>query len=85
VCPEAVDTQMLQASLAGGAAGVHKIAAPGQVLSPAEVASSAIRSLRCGDFLVTPHPRTLRYAQRKWADVDQWIRATNAFVAESED
>lgn len=85
VCPEAVDTQMLRASLAGGAAGVQKIAAQGQVLSPAEVASSAVRSLKNGDFLVTPHPRTLRYAQRKWADVDQWIRAMNAFVAESED
>lgn len=85
VCPEAVDTEMLRASLASGAAGVQKIAARGQVLSPAEVAGAAIRSLKSGDFLVTPHPRTLRYAQRKWADVDQWIRAMNAFVAKSED
>lgn len=85
VCPEAVDTQMLRASLAGGAAGVAKIAARGQVLSPAEVAGAAIRSLKNGDFLVTPHPRTLRHAQRKWADVDQWIRAMNAFVTKSED
>ncbi|MGH3249577.1 MAG: SDR family oxidoreductase [Trebonia sp.] len=85
VCPEAVDTQMLRASLAGGAAGVQRIAAQGEVLSAAEVASSAIRSLKNGDFLVTPHPRTLRRAQRKWADVDRWIRAMNAFVAESED
>jgi NAD(P)-dependent dehydrogenase (short-subunit alcohol dehydrogenase family) len=85
VCPEAVDTQMLQTSLAGGAAGVQKIAAQGQVLSAAEVAASAIRALKNGDFLVTPHPRTLRRAQRKWADVDQWIRGMNAFLTESED
>jgi NAD(P)-dependent dehydrogenase (short-subunit alcohol dehydrogenase family) len=86
VCPEAVDTQMLRTSLAGGAAGVQKIAAPGQVLSAAEVAASAIRSLKNGDFLVTTHPRTLRRAQRKWADIDQWVQAMNAFVAaESED
>jgi NAD(P)-dependent dehydrogenase (short-subunit alcohol dehydrogenase family) len=85
VCPEAVDTQMLRTSLAGGAAGVRKIAAQGQVLSPAEVAAAAIRSLKNGDFLVTPHPRTLGHAQRKWADVDQWIQAMNAFLVESED
>ncbi len=85
VCPEAVDTQMLRTSLAGGASGVAKIAAQGQVLSPAEVAAAAIRSLKNGDFLVTTHPRTLRHVQRKWADVDQWIQAMNAFVAESED
>lgn len=85
VCPEAVDTQMLRTSLAGGAAGVQKIAAQGQVLSPAEVASAAIRALKNGDFLVATHPRTLRHAQRKWADVDQWIRAMNAFLTESED
>src|ERR1700761_3753013 len=85
VCPEAVDTQMLRASLAGGASGVQKIAAQGQVLSPAEVARAAIGSLKNGDFLVTPHPRTLRRAQRKWADVDGWIRAMNAFVTKSED
>jgi NAD(P)-dependent dehydrogenase (short-subunit alcohol dehydrogenase family) len=85
VCPEAVDTQMLRTSLAGGAAGVQKIAAQGQVLSPAEVAASAIRSLKNGDFLVTTHPRTLRHAQRKWADVDQWVGAMNAFLTESED
>jgi NAD(P)-dependent dehydrogenase (short-subunit alcohol dehydrogenase family) len=85
VCPEAVDTQMLRESIAGGAAGVQKIAAQGQVLSPAEVASAAIQALKNGDFLVTTHPRTLRHAQRKWADVDQWIRAMNAFMTESED
>jgi hypothetical protein len=76
---------MLRTSLAGGAAGVRKIAAQGQVLSPAEVAAAAIRSLKNGDFLVTPHPRTLGHAQRKWADVDQWIQAMNAFLVESED
>jgi NAD(P)-dependent dehydrogenase (short-subunit alcohol dehydrogenase family) len=85
VCPEAVDTQMLRTSLAGGAAGVQKIAAPGQVISPAEVASSAIGALKNGDFLVTTHPRTLRHAQRKWADVDQWVGAMSAFLTESKD
>jgi NAD(P)-dependent dehydrogenase (short-subunit alcohol dehydrogenase family) len=84
VCPEAVGTEMLRTSLAGGGDGVQKIAARGQVLSPARVASAAIRALKNGDFLVAPHPRTLRHAQRKWADVDQWIRAMNAFLTESE-
>ncbi|HVW40961.1 MAG TPA: SDR family oxidoreductase [Amycolatopsis sp.] len=84
VCPEAVDTPMLESSLAGNT-GVRKIAAAGQVLSPAEVARQAVSAVKNGDFLVTTHPRTLRNAQKKWADVDKWINAMSSFLAERED
>jgi NAD(P)-dependent dehydrogenase (short-subunit alcohol dehydrogenase family) len=82
VCPEAVDTQMLHLSLADGNTGVKKIADSGEVLSPGDVASAAIRALESGDFLVATHPRTLRNVQRKWADVDKWIGAMSSFLEE---
>lgn len=82
VCPEAVDTQMLRESLAEDNAGVKKIAESGKILSAADVTAVAVRSLKHGDFLVTPHPHTLRNAQRKWSDIDKWIGAMGSFLAE---
>lgn len=80
VCPEAVDTDMLSNSLSGGNSGVQKIAQSGNVLSAGEVASTAIRSVKNGDFLALTHPRTLRHVQGKWSDVDKWIGAMSSFL-----
>jgi NAD(P)-dependent dehydrogenase (short-subunit alcohol dehydrogenase family) len=82
VCPEAVDTKMLRDSLAQSSGSIERITRAGGVMSAEEVAATAVRSMKEGRFLVTPHPRTLRNAQKKWADVDQWIRAMSSFVSQ---
>lgn len=82
VCPEAVDTKMLRDSLAQSSGSIQRIARAGGVVSPGEVAAAAIRSVKDGRFLVATHPHTVRHAQKKWADVDAWIRAMGSLVSE---
>lgn len=82
VCPEAVDTKMLHDSLAHSSGSIQQIARDGGVVSPHEVAAAAIRAVKDGRFLVSTHPHTMRHAQRKWADVDSWIRAMGSLVSE---
>jgi len=48
-------------------------------------AAAAVRAVKDGGFLVTTHPRTLRSAQKKWADVDGWIRAMGSLIGEGND
>jgi hypothetical protein len=76
---------MLRDSLAQSSGSVDTIARRGGVMSPDDVAASAIASLKEGRFLVTPHPHTLRYAQKKWADVDTWISAMGSLISEGND
>jgi NAD(P)-dependent dehydrogenase (short-subunit alcohol dehydrogenase family) len=85
VCPEAVDTQMLRDSLAQSNGSIQRISAASGVMSPDQVAVSAIESLKERKFLLTTHPRTLRNVQKKWADVDTWIRAMGSLISEGKD
>jgi len=85
VCPEAVDTQMLRDSLAQSSGSVDTIARRGGVMSADQVAASAVASLKEGRFMVAPHPNTLRYAQKKWADVDTWISAMGSLISKGDD
>jgi len=85
VCPEAVDTQMLQDSLAQSAGSLRNIAGRSGVLSPNEVAAAALQSVKSERFLATTHPHTLRNVQRKWADIDKWIDSMNSLIIEKGD
>lgn len=82
VCPEAVDTKMLRDSLAQSSGSIERIARAGGVLSAEQVAAEAVQAVTSGKFLVTTHPRTLRNAQKKWADVDTWLGAMGSLVSE---
>lgn len=81
VCPEAVDTQMLADSLAVTGGSVQETVRRGGVLTPEDVASTAIRAVKSGNFLAPTHPHTVRHVQRKWADLDHWLGAMNALIA----
>jgi NAD(P)-dependent dehydrogenase (short-subunit alcohol dehydrogenase family) len=73
LCPEAVRTDMLAASLAAND-GVRRLTANAMVLDPEAVAAAAVAGLKAGSFLILPHPRTLAGTQRKWADVGRWLQ-----------
>ena len=80
LCPEAVQTNMLAESLAGGNAGVRKIAETGPILTATEVADSAIAGMKEDRFLLLPHPNTLKNTQRKWADMGRWLAGMRGYL-----
>ncbi len=71
VCPQFVDTPMLEA-FAGGSdamrAWVGDIA-----VTPEEVAAQVVDAVEEGTFLVLPHPEVAAYIAGRAADHDRWI------------
>ncbi|MHA3792964.1 SDR family oxidoreductase [Sphingomonas sp. YL-JM2C] len=80
VCPGAVQTGMLAASLADGNEGVRRVAATSAVLDAVSVARAIVEGVIADRFLITPHEDTLPNTQRKWNDPDRWIRGMRAFL-----
>ena len=66
LCPQAVDTPLLQ-RLPPGAQSVDGI------LSPAQVAQAAIQGIEREQFLILPHAEVQEYMRRKMEDRDRWI------------
>ena len=66
LCPQAVDTPLLQ-QLPSGAQAVDGI------LSPARVAQAAIEGIAREQFLILPHAEVQEYMRRKTEDRDRWI------------
>jgi NAD(P)-dependent dehydrogenase (short-subunit alcohol dehydrogenase family) len=73
LCPQGVNTNMLNQGLGrfGGAGEV--VRAAGVVLEPADVAEIAVGVIRSETFLILPHPEVLTYLQRKTGDYDRWL------------
>ena len=67
LCPQAVDTAMIQGAENGGTAGLDG------VLSPEEVAAKAIEGLAQEQFLILPHPQVETYRQKKAENYDRWL------------
>lgn len=70
LCPQFVDTPMLDLFDAGGdmRSWVHGIA-----ISPEDVAQSVVDGIRTEQFLILPHPDVATYFARKGEDYDRWI------------
>ena len=76
LCPQGVNTNMLNASLSDGgviSAGTAAVRAGGAVLEPDVVAAACLEAVRDERFLVLPHPEVLTYWQRKTSDYDRWL------------
>jgi NAD(P)-dependent dehydrogenase (short-subunit alcohol dehydrogenase family) len=73
LCPQGVNTNMLNAGPinSGGAGDVVRSA--GAVLEPEDVAEVAVGIIRAETFLILPHPEVLTYLQRKTGDYDRWL------------
>jgi NAD(P)-dependent dehydrogenase (short-subunit alcohol dehydrogenase family) len=79
LCPQAVNTPMLQVATVGSA-GMESMRASGAVLEPADVAEAVVEGLREERFLILPHPEVAHYMQRKAADPDRWLERMRGFV-----
>jgi len=66
LCPQGVDTPMLQ-RLPSGPQSVDG------VLSPAQVAQATIQGIERETFLILPHAEVREYMRRKVEDRDRWI------------
>ncbi len=73
LCPQGVETALL-AEADRGLAG-RAVRAAGPVLSPAEVATSALEALAAGRFLALPHPEVADHERARVADRDRWLAA----------
>ncbi len=67
LCPQAVDTAMIQGAENGGIAGLDG------VLSPEDVADKAIEGIASEQFLILPHPQVEEYRQAKAANYERWL------------
>ncbi|MDP9464406.1 MAG: SDR family oxidoreductase [Actinomycetota bacterium] len=73
LCPQGVNTNMLNQGLIGSAGGSEVVRAAGPVLEPGDVADVAVGVIRAETFLILPHPEVLTFLQRKTGDYDRWL------------
>ena len=66
LCPQGVATPMVQGDFFAGAD-------VDGVLTPEEVADSALQGLREGKFLILPHPNVASYVKLKAENYERWI------------
>jgi len=81
LCPQGVDTAMLQTGLAAGHLGARITAASGAVLSAEEVAAAAVEGISAGRFLILPHPEVAEYERRRATDRERWLSSMRRIVA----
>ena len=74
LCPQGVNTNMLNGSDLGGPnLGGSVVRSAGVVLEPADVAEVVLQAILDERFLILPHPEVHTYLQRKAGDVDRWL------------
>ncbi|WP_432828229.1 SDR family oxidoreductase [Dactylosporangium sp. CA-092794] len=73
LCPQGVDTPMLQDGLKAGHIGAKVTAAGGEVLSPDLVADAVVAGLDAERFLILPHPEVAKYYLNRATDTDRWL------------
>lgn len=66
LCPQAVNTAMIQGRERGSAS-------TDGIIEPEELAECVIRTMDEEKFLILPHPQVLEYMRRKTADYDRWL------------
>jgi NAD(P)-dependent dehydrogenase (short-subunit alcohol dehydrogenase family) len=83
LCPQAVSTPMLDLAL-GEPVGAATLRAGG-VISPDDVAESAIAGMREERFLILPHPDVAKHMALKGAEPERWLAGMRAFVRSARD
>jgi NAD(P)-dependent dehydrogenase (short-subunit alcohol dehydrogenase family) len=73
LCPQGVNTNMLNQGTMGSSGPGDVVRSAGAVLEPSEVAEVAVAVIRAETFLILPHPEVLVYLQRKTGDYDRWL------------
>ena len=67
LCPQGVRTPFVQSGDFFGGADVDGL------LTPEEMAASALEGLRAGKFLILPHPNVANYMKVKAETYDRWV------------
>lgn len=67
LCPQAVQTAMIEGTDGGGSAGLDGI------LSPEEVAETALEGVEAERFLILPHAQVAGYMGLKLENYDRWL------------
>ena len=75
LCPQAVDTPMIQGR-AGSAAARND-----GVISASDLADVVVKGMDAETFLILPHPQVVEYFQRKASGYDRWIAGMRRFAA----
>ena len=73
LCPQGVNTNMLNGGPINSNIGGDVVRAAGVVLEPEDVAEVVVAVIRAETFLILPHPEVLTYLQRKTGDYDRWL------------
>lgn len=81
ICPQAVATRMLEASVASGNAATRELAKVGRTLTPGEVAACVEEGVRAERFLILPHTEVAEMHLRKAQDPDRWLAGMRKFLA----
>ena len=73
LCPQGVNTNMINSGDTLGTTSTNVVRASGAVLEPAEVAEAALAVISNETFLIAPHPEVLTFWGRKVTDYDRWL------------
>jgi NAD(P)-dependent dehydrogenase (short-subunit alcohol dehydrogenase family) len=73
LCPQGVNTNMLNGGPISANGAGNVVRAAGVVLEPDDVAEVAVAVIRAETFLILPHPEVLTYLQRKTGDYGRWL------------
>ena len=73
LCPQGVNTNMLNGGPINSSSAGDVVRASGAVLEPEDVAEVVVEAIRAETFLILPHPVVLTYLQRKTGDYDRWL------------
>lgn len=68
ICPQGVQTQMLDAS-----GPMREVLSHDTALTPEQVAQTVWKALAGEEFLILPHPEVAGYYQHRAAHTDQWL------------
>lgn len=83
LCPQAVNTPLLQEAAESGNASALAVRAASAVLEPEDVAASVVAGLADERFLILPHAEVADHLAFKVADRDRWIGALRRALADS--
>ena len=82
LCPQGVQTALLQDGLDAGSPAARAVAAAGELLTVEQVADSVIEALADERFLILPHPEVAKYIVHKAGDRDRWIAGVRKLSAD---
>lgn len=80
LCPQGVQTAMLERGVAEDHLTARAVGASGAILDPADVATAVVEGLAAERFHIFPHPEVADFARRKADDPDRWLAGMSRFV-----